>query len=261
MKQQTAPIPPIFATAEAQSQGQRLAEQLHTPLLTTEPEEKQPYLKLTAAGLALTDGKLALKGDFTTLLPRLKQTNLERELLVKAAHIKGLTEMPTVIDATAGLGEDSLLLAAAGFRVTLCEYDPVIAALLADALRRGIARPELAPVIGRMTLYVGDSIAYFQKLSEPPHVIYLDPMFPERRKSALVKKKFQLLQQLEYPCNNEAELLTAALQLHPRKIIIKRPLKGPYLAGRKPSHSFSGKAVPYDCIVLPPKNASQTFEE
>lgn len=245
--------PPIYSEPELKAEGLALATRLNTEFLGTEPEIPQPYLKLTGEGLALTDGNLSLKGDFTALLPRIKQSNLERELLVKAARIKGLEEIPTVIDATAGLGEDSFLLAAAGFRVTLCEYDTVIAALLEDALTRAAAIPELAPIIGRMTLYTGNSISYLQNRETPPHVIYLDPMFPERQKSALVKKKFQLLQQLEHPCSNEAELLEAALTLHPRKVIIKRPLKGPYLAEKKPSHSYSGKAIRYDCIVLPPK--------
>ena len=80
-------------------------------------------------------------------------------------------------------------------------------------------------------------------------VIYLDPMFPERRKSAAVKKKFQLLHELERPCENEEELLKAAIDAHPSKIVIKRPVKGPYLAGIKPSHQFTGKAARYDCLV------------
>ena len=75
-------------------------------------------------------------------------------------------------------------------------------------------------------------------------------MFPARTKSALVKKKFQLLQQLERPCNDEEELLQAALAAKPRKVVIKRPAKGPYLGGVKPDYSLSGKSVRYDCLVI-----------
>ena len=74
-------------------------------------------------------------------------------------------------------------------------------------------------------------------------------MFPERTKSALVKKKFQLLHLLERPCENEAALLDAALSAHPKRVVIKRPAKGPYLAGVKPSYSLTGSAVRFDCIV------------
>ena len=78
-------------------------------------------------------------------------------------------------------------------------------------------------------------------------------MFPGRTKSAAVKKKFQLLHHLECPCDDaEADVLVrAALACGPRKVVIKRPAKGPLLAGAKPSYSVSGKAVRYDCLVPP----------
>jgi len=75
-------------------------------------------------------------------------------------------------------------------------------------------------------------------------------MFPEKRKSSSVKKKLQLLQQLEEPCDDERELFEAAKNANPLKIVVKRPLKGPFLANEKPSHSLSGKAVRYDCYAF-----------
>jgi len=201
------------------------------------------------SGLSLVGNGLTLRGDLVRMLPRLRPNALAGELLVKAAKLKKPDKMPTAVDATAGLGEDALLLAAAGFSVTLFEYDPVIAALLQDSLNRAASHPALAEIVGRMTLCEGNSITALPQLS--PDVVLLDPMFPERQKSALIKKKFQLLQQLERPCSDEEELLAAAVAASPKKIVIKRPLKGPYLAGQKPSYSLSGKAVRYDCIVLP----------
>lgn len=109
-------------------------------------------------GLALVGDGMELRGDFSRMLPRLRQGRLQQELLVKAARIKG-AEAPTAVDCTAGLGEDSLLLAAAGFVVTLFERDQTIAALLADALERAAADPRLAEAVGRMTLVAGNSIA------------------------------------------------------------------------------------------------------
>ena len=202
----------------------------------------------TPEGLSLSDGKNTVRGDFTRLLPRVRRGNLSRELLVRAVKVKGIGE-PLVVDATAGLGEDSFLLAAAGCRVLLFEYDPVIFALLSDALERAKRDPETAPVASRMTLFPGDSIPALPTLTPHPDVVLLDPMFPERTKSALVKKKFQLLHQLERPCENEAALLDAALAARPKRIVIKRPAKGPYLAGVKPSFSLLGSAVRFDCIV------------
>ena len=239
-------------------------------------------------GLALVGDGMELRCDLARMLPRIKPGKLQHELLVKAAKVKGATA-PCAIDATAGFGEDALLLAAAGFDVQLYEADPVIAALLADGLERAAADAQLAPFVARMHLTQGDSVAALRTLTNAnceqpdsedsatgelsaiqqpaylatsegdangapvptaaPDVIYLDPMFPARQKSAAVKKKFQLLHHLEAPCANEEELLLAAIAANPRKVIIKRPIKGPLLAGIKPSYSISGKAVRYDCIT------------
>lgn len=206
-------------------------------------------LEMTEDGLSLLGDGLSLTADLSEMIPRIKKGVLGKELLVKAARIRG-KEHPTVLDATAGFGQDSLLLSAAGFQVLLYEYDPVISALLADALFRAEGIPELSEAVSRMTLFREDSVRAMKALSEAPDVIYLDPMFPKRNKSALIKKKFQLLQKLEKPCPDEEELLSAALLAHPHKIVIKRPLKGPFLAGRKPDYSLEGKAIRYDCIVL-----------
>lgn len=207
-------------------------------------------LRRDADGLALVGEGMVLRADFSRLLPRLRSDRLSRELLVRAARVRGV-EAPTAVDATAGLGEDSLLLAAAGFSVRLYEKDQVIAALLRDALERAVALPELADVVARMELLEEDSVEALPHLDFSPDVVLLDPMFPERTKSAAVKKKFQLLHHLERPCENEGELLDAALAACPRKIVIKRPPKGPVLAGVKPSYQVTGKAVRYDVIVPP----------
>ena len=193
---------------------------------------------------------MELRGDFARLLPRLRQDRLHRELLVRAARVRGV-DAPTAVDATAGLGEDALLLAAAGFTVTLCERDPVIAALLADTLLRARDDERLSKVAARMRLVEGDARETLASLDEAPDVVFLDPMFPERRRRASTNKKLQLFQVLERPCEDENALMAAALAAHPRKVVVKRPLKGPHLAGVKPSSSLAGKVVRYDVIVPP----------
>ena len=201
-------------------------------------------------GLALAGEGMLLRADFARLLPRVREDRLQRELLVRAARVKDAQD-PRAVDATAGLAEDSFLLAAAGFRVELYERDPVIAALLRDALARAEADPRLAPITGRMRLHEEDSVAALAHMEPAPDLVYLDPMFPARRKSAAVKKKLQLLQRLEAPCTDEdAEaLVRAAVAAGPRKVVIKRPPKGPQLAGIKPAYSLEGKAVRFDCLV------------
>lgn len=208
----------------------------------------QPVLKETPSGLALAVDGMELVADFEHMLPRLRHDRLGRELLVKAARIKG-EENPTAFDATAGLGEDSLLLAAAGFTVTMCESDVTIAALLRDALERAQINDQLAPIVARMTLIEANSIEVMAALKQAPNVVYLDPMFPERTKSAAVKKKFQILHYLEAPCSNQEELLQAALATGAKKVVVKRPAKGELLAGKKPSYTVQGKAIRYDVIA------------
>lgn len=216
------------------------------------PSEAEGFplvLRVGPDGVSLEKNGLSLRGDFSRLAARTRPDALPHELVVRAAKVKGI-ENPLAIDATAGLGDDSFLLASAGFRVHLFERDLVIAALLEDALQRALADPVLCDAAKRMRVTCADSIEALPKLAERPDVVLLDPMFPAKRKSAQAKKKLQLIQSLETPCKDEQALLDAALAAQPRKIVIKRPLKGPFLAGRKPDYSLSGKAIRYDCIAL-----------
>ena len=208
-------------------------------------------LRRDKRGLTLVGKGMELWGDFAGLLPRIRPDRVHRELLVRAAKVRGV-EQPTVVDATAGLGDDSLLLAAAGFEVTLCERDPVIAALLRDTLARAARDERLSDIVARMQMIEGDSAELLRGLSQAPDVVYLDPMFPERRRRAATNKKLQLFQELERPCDDEEGLMRAAFEAQPRKVVVKRPLKGPHLAGLKPSSSLAGKVVRYD-IYVPPR--------
>lgn len=198
-------------------------------------------------GVSLQGYGLTFRGDFEeTMLHRITNGRLEHEMLVHVTRTK--TPSPKAIDATAGMGEDSILLAAAGYDVTLFEQNPVIAALLKDAIRRGKKNPALRPVLERMHLIEGNSIEHMNRMQDSPELIFLDPMFPSRQKSGLINKKLQLIQKLEHPCVEEEALLSAAMHLHPSKIVIKRPLKGANLAGVTPGYSVKGKAIRYDII-------------
>ena len=119
----------------------------------------------------------------------------------------------------------------------------MIATLLRDALRRAAELPELAEIVGLKD----DSLTALPKLTAPPDVILFDPMFPERQKSALIKKKFQLLQNSERLCADETDLVNAAIAEHTHKVVIKRP----HLADAKPNYSLKGKTIRYDCLGLP----------
>ena len=220
----------------------------------SDAETQDVFLLIDDEGIALAGGGLTLRADLTGMLPRIRTANLRNELLVRAAKIRGAAGELCAVDATAGFGEDSLLLAAAGFSVRLYEYNPVTAILLEDALQRAAQVPELSDIVSRMELVKEDSVEAMPHLPFAPDVILLDPMFPARQKSGLIRKKLQLIQKLEKPCADEETLVKAAMAARPKKIVIKRPAKGPYLAGIRPGYSIEGKVIRYDCIVPPPQS-------
>lgn len=109
--------------------------------------------------------------------------------IAKAVGLKAGAN-PTVVDATAGLGRDAFVLASLGCQVTMLERHPVVAALLADGLQRAQQDSEIGGWMReRMSLRSGPALENLQQLGFTPDVVYLDPMFPHRQKSALVKKK------------------------------------------------------------------------
>ena len=217
-------------------------------------------LKLDSDGLSLiSDGK-TLRGDFTKMINRIKPQTIGSELLAKAAKIKDAGDKIYAVDATAGLGEDSLILAAAGFYVKMYEQNPVIYELLCDAKRRAETDSFLVNIVSRMEIFNANSIEAMGSLDFCPDIILLDPMFPERQKSALVKNKLQVIQSLEMPCANEVDMLYAATMAKPKRIVIKRPPKGEFLASVKPDYSISGKAVRFDCIAMPYEKKHKMFK-
>ncbi len=160
---------------------------------------------------------------------------------------------PRVLDATAGLGRDAFVLAELGCSVTLIERQPLIAALLEDGLQRALADAEVAPIIARMRLLRGNAIELIRAWDgEPPQVIYLDPMFPHRDKSSLVKKEMRLFRPLVGADDDAPELLAAALALATHRVVVKRPRKAPAVAGSKPGHVLEGKSNRYD--IYPKKS-------
>ena len=223
-----------------------LSRQLGVPLADSMGEALT--LVFDGTGLSLVGYGMCYQGDFAHMLSRVTKGRLHHEMLVKIARTK--TEHPVAVDAAAGMGEDSFLLAAAGYEVYLFEQDAVIAALLRDALYRAGEDDRLREIVGRMHLSEGNSIELMPRLGITPEIVYLDPMFPPRKKSGLIHKKLQLIQKLEQPCADERELFAAAAAMHPKKILIKRPLNGAPLADRKPSYTVKGKAIRYDVVVL-----------
>src|SRR5690554_1115755 len=173
------------------------------------------------------------------------------QLVARAVGLQKAKAGLHVLDATAGLGQDAFVLASLGCHVSLFERNPVIHALLADGLARAALNPECSPVVARMTLEAGSSINWLAQADpESVDVVYLDPMFPHRDKSALVKKEMQVFRQVVGDDDDSAQLLQAALKAARYRVVVKRPRKAPAVEGSEPATRIEGKSSRYDIYSL-----------
>jgi len=181
------------------------------------------------------------------------------QLVARAVGLQKTKAGLHVVDATAGLGQDAFVLASLGCRVSLFERNPVVHALLADGLARAALNVDCAPFIARMTLQAGSSIDWLTNAaeeSEAADVVYLDPMFPHRDKSALVKKEMQVFRTIVGDDDDSEKLLTAALAAAKYRVAVKRPRKAPAINGPEPGTRIEGKSSRYDIYsirALPPR--------
>ena len=173
------------------------------------------------------------------------------EPLARAVGLKrGRT--PSVVDATAGLGRDGFLLAALGCPVILVERSPIVSVLLEDALARAACDRETAPIADRMRLVCEDAVHYLEALQrdERPDVVCLDPMYPHRTKSALVKQEMRVLRRLVGDDADSARLLAAALAAARARVVVKRPAAAAPLQGTAPAWVIKSPNTRFD-VYLP----------
>lgn len=226
-----------LAFVEQQSQGLVLLQSASHLALKQLDEPKVGEVLVDFASDALTFRRLHGGG--------------KKEAIAKAVGLKGQTSL-TVLDATAGLGRDAFVLASLGCKVQLIERSPAVAALLADGLQRATMNPELAGWLPqRLSLQHGIAVDIMsQWMVAKPDVVYLDPMFPHRKKSAAVKKEMRLFQQLLGPDEDADALLAPALALAVKRVVVKRPADAPYLANQKPQIEMQGKANRFDIYLI-----------
>ena len=216
-----------------------------------------PEIALCAdeAGLWLSANGMKMQPDWRAEILRLKRASLKSEMIARACN---LAEKPQLIDATAGLGHDSLLMAALGAEVTLIERNPILFTLLEDAQVQARHDTFLGAVVERIQLVFSDSATYLQQqydLQKTVDVTYLDPMFPQRdqnlqavKKQAQVKKQMQLLHLL-LPEDGEMDLgdyLLVLAQKISKRVVVKRPRLAVFLNGQQPDHQWQGDACRFD---------------
>ncbi len=172
------------------------------------------------------------------------------QALAKAIGLKkGAT--PSVIDCTAGYGQDAFVLASLGCSITLIERHPALAILLDAAINKAKLDPVTSPIAQNMQLIHDDACHYLQYLTpeQYPDVIYLDPMYPSRQKSALVKKEMQLLHQLIGPDMDSQKILAVARKIAKKRIVIKRPKSAQPIDNLPPHSSVESKNTRYDILM------------
>ena len=176
-------------------------------------------------GLALRDTYSRQKPlviDFIRMERRLEQAGRRSELIVQAVRPRqGLK----VMDCTAGLGTDALILAYLGCEVTLIERSQVMAGLLDDAIKRARQHQTLADAVARLHLVCAEARSLLG-VHPQQDVVYLDPMFPVKSGGALARGRMQLLQKFVGPDHDSAELLDAVLASGVKRTVLKRPPKG-----------------------------------
>ncbi len=153
------------------------------------------------------------------------------EAIARAIGIK-YSKFIDVLDATAGLGRDAFILASLGCRVKMLERHPIVSALLDDGLKRGYQDKEIGPWLRENLMLLHTmSLAKLSNYAMRPEVVYLDPMYPLKKKSALVKKEMQIFQSL-VGCDEDADgLLDPARRLATKRVVVKRPSYAPPLGG------------------------------
>ncbi|OOF69847.1 class I SAM-dependent methyltransferase [Rodentibacter caecimuris] len=214
----------------------------NSPLALIQTEHRLELQKLDEPKLG------AIYVDFLngTLAHRRKFGGGRGEAIAKAIGIKG-NQLPSVIDATAGLGRDAFVLAAIGCQVRLVERHPVVFLLLQDGLMRAYQNTEIGQTIKQnLQLLPVSHIEQLNPETDFADVVYLDPMYPHKPKSALVKKEMRIFQQLVGADLDADLLLEPALKLARKRVVVKRPDYAEYLAQKTPHTSRKTKNHRFD---------------
>jgi 16S rRNA (guanine1516-N2)-methyltransferase len=243
----------------------KLAKRLTQPLFATEqgffnaPEPVWPRIALvhTAQRLELRQYDSPSKQTINAVCIEPSGDEVQRRIRAGRkqpfARAIGLHKKPGlhVLDATAGLARDAMVLAGLGCQLSLLERNPVIHALIEDALK--YATPQLQNACSLNACQ--NAVDYFQaQLSDACgsrfDAIYLDPMYPHERRKALPKKEMQLVRLLSGEDKDADQLLPLALQLASRVVVKRAPNAGD-MAGLTPSHRIKSNRVRYDVYMAP----------
>ncbi len=235
--------------------GLKLQTELGIPSFHDHPLEKFDFI------LELTDTQLQLRRQIEgkpSVGPVFCDFN-KSSLDFRRRYSKGKQDLlraiggnnKKVLDTTAGLGTDALVMAFHGCRVTAVEKSPIVFSLLRDALQNDSLPPDLKEILGkRLEVINSDSIDFMKanKGKKKWDVAYLDPMFFVKSKTALPKKEMAVLHDLlDRPSEEEIRELIRQCRTVSHRTVIKRPLRS--TCTEKPSFSIEGNLIRFDVYV------------
>jgi 16S rRNA (guanine1516-N2)-methyltransferase len=179
--------------------------------------------------------------DFDDLYQYHQRQNyaLSKEPLARALGIKGAGEKRVIWDTTCGTGKDTLLIHFFGAKLTSFERNPAIYLMLKDALRRYPLEFDL--IFGDASTMTPPSVR--------PEVIYYDPMYPSKKKSALPRKEMRIFKEMVGEDLDSKEFLEWAMGTATERVVVKRPTEALPIK-EKPSASYIGKSTRYDMYKI-----------
>lgn len=247
----------LMDTEATRERATRTAEEMRVPLVTSVDAGSHSFAFL----LAVTEKRVELRAPGQDVAPlyvdfvdgatafRRKSGQSRKQPIARAIGIKG--DGCTVLDATAGLGRDAFLLACLGCRVTGIERSAVLHALLDDGMRRARESLDngLLTIMSRLQFVQADARGYLQAIEEAarPDVVFLDPMFPSRKKTALEGREIRVCRALVGADEDAEELLQLARGTARKRVVVKRHRQTPPLD--KPDFEIAGRTVRYDVYM------------
>ena len=228
------------------------------PLLKTKDQHHDLQLIFHDDLIELYDRQLntTISIDFLagTLAHRQQFGGGRGQAIAKAVGLKSGT-VPDILDTTAGLAGDAFVLATLGCQVTMLERSAIIFTLIENAIERATLNEKFTPISEQgFSVINRDANDYIEEQlnaeATAPDVIYIDPMYPHRKKSALVKKDMQVLQRLHGIDDNPAVLLKNALRFAKKRVVVKRPIQAETLDDKKPNTCIKSKKTRYDIYTI-----------
>ncbi len=238
-----------YTVESLKSQAESLAQQLKLSIVSIDDTDHPALLVLTEARLELhSTGPKAPGPIYTDFLGgALAHRRLfgggRGQLIARAVGLKK-NPHPRLIDLSAGLGRDAFILATLGCDVMMIERNPVVAALLSDGLTRAKEAKWFEEI--KLRLIVDDAQSYLNNLAVYPDIIYFDPMYPARTKTALVKKEMRILRKIVGSDEDAPEILALAIEKTKDRVVVKRPHHAEKISGPEPDLAFEGKSSRFD---------------